>query len=234
MVKGKKKDDPPRLAARQKLRRNASMVHKDLFCYEHVGDQSNCTHSLNRARACFLRLSPGTAIRWSGPTYTAAVYRVPVADVPEAPRARLRWRATWMQRIISPSRTIGGMLTSKLPHKDGPQARCATPLAKGYLQYFERARQTYIQNTLTPRAALEMNASCSYWISAQETGSYVADESVYADEVKNPDKKARRTKNSLAYILPQNHPHGNDHHARRRKHLAYGEQRKTESSGLRA
>ncbi|KAK7204264.1 DNA polymerase family A-domain-containing protein [Myxozyma melibiosi] len=54
----------------------------------------------------------------------------------------------------------------KVPHKDGPEARCASPLAKGYLQYFESG----ILSSQYPsaREALEMNAACSYWISARE------------------------------------------------------------------
>lgn len=54
----------------------------------------------------------------------------------------------------------------KLPHKDGPTARCTNPMAKGYLGYFEKG----ILSSEYPYAkeALDMNASCSYWISARE------------------------------------------------------------------
>ncbi|PUU81501.1 DNA polymerase family A-domain-containing protein [Tuber borchii] len=54
----------------------------------------------------------------------------------------------------------------KLPHKDGPASRCATPLAKGFLKYFES--QTLSSQYPLAREALEMNAACSYWISARE------------------------------------------------------------------
>jgi len=54
----------------------------------------------------------------------------------------------------------------KLPHKDGPASRCATPLAKGFLQHFES--QTLSSEYPLAREALEMNAVCSYWISARE------------------------------------------------------------------
>ena len=54
----------------------------------------------------------------------------------------------------------------KLPHKDGPTARCASPLAKGYLQYFEAG--TLSSKFALAKEALEMNASCSYWISARD------------------------------------------------------------------
>jgi DNA polymerase gamma 1 len=54
----------------------------------------------------------------------------------------------------------------KLPHKDGPTARCVSPLAKGYLQYFESGALS--SEFQLAREALEMNASCSYWISARD------------------------------------------------------------------
>ena len=54
----------------------------------------------------------------------------------------------------------------KLPHKDGPTARCASPLAKGYLQFFESG--TLSSKFTFAKEALEMNASCSYWISARD------------------------------------------------------------------
>ncbi|PUU81498.1 DNA polymerase family A-domain-containing protein [Tuber borchii] len=54
----------------------------------------------------------------------------------------------------------------KLPHKDGPASRCEMPLAKSFLQYFES--QTLSSEYPLAREALEMNAACSYWISARE------------------------------------------------------------------
>lgn len=54
----------------------------------------------------------------------------------------------------------------KLPHKSGPKARCVSPLAKGYLKYFEDG--TLTSEFPLAREALEMNAACSYWISARE------------------------------------------------------------------
>ncbi|OPB45177.1 DNA polymerase gamma, the mitochondrial replicativeDNA polymerase [Trichoderma guizhouense] len=54
----------------------------------------------------------------------------------------------------------------KLPHKDGPTARCSNPMAKGYLNYFENG--TLSSEYEYAKEALEMNASCSYWISARD------------------------------------------------------------------
>ena len=80
----------------------------------------------------------------------------------------------------------------KLPHKDGPSARCVNPLAKGYLQFFEQGKLS--SEYSYAKAALEMNASCSYWISARDriTNQML----VYADEAKAPsegNKNARKT-----------------------------------------
>ncbi|KAK9467116.1 DNA polymerase family A-domain-containing protein [Lipomyces arxii] len=54
----------------------------------------------------------------------------------------------------------------KIPHKDGPGARCASPMAKGYLQFFESGVMS--SEYSYAREALDMNAACSYWISARE------------------------------------------------------------------
>jgi DNA polymerase gamma 1 len=54
----------------------------------------------------------------------------------------------------------------KLPHKDGPAARCANPLAKGYLSFFEQGNLS--SEFAYAKEALKMNASCSYWISARD------------------------------------------------------------------
>jgi DNA polymerase gamma 1 len=54
----------------------------------------------------------------------------------------------------------------RIPHKDGEEARCGNPLAKGYISALEDG----ILSSEFPlaREALEMNASCSYWISVRE------------------------------------------------------------------
>ncbi|QDS76177.1 DNA-directed DNA polymerase gamma mip1 [Venturia effusa] len=93
----------------------------------------------------------------------------------------------------------------KLPHKDGPQARCTNPLAKSYLQYMEKGILT--SEYPYAKAALEMNASCSYWVSAR--ARIMNQMMVYADEAKGPlETKKRRTKNSVGFILPQIIPMG--------------------------
>lgn len=53
----------------------------------------------------------------------------------------------------------------KLPHANGPASRVVNPMAKSYLQYFETG-QLGSEFPLA-KEALEMNAACSYWISAR-------------------------------------------------------------------
>lgn len=88
----------------------------------------------------------------------------------------------------------------KLPHKDGPTARCSSPLAKGYLQYFEAGKLSS-QYPLA-KEALEMNASCSYWISARDRimGQLVVKEADIDPENKSNSK--------TGFILPQVIPMG--------------------------
>lgn len=54
----------------------------------------------------------------------------------------------------------------KLPHKDGASARCVNPMSKNYMKFFEEG--TLSSEHSIARSALEMNAACSYWISARE------------------------------------------------------------------
>jgi DNA polymerase gamma 1 len=54
----------------------------------------------------------------------------------------------------------------KVPHKDGPSKRVANPMAKGYLSAFEDG--TLSSEFGYAKEALDMNAACSYWISARE------------------------------------------------------------------
>lgn len=54
----------------------------------------------------------------------------------------------------------------KVPHKDGPKARCTNPLGKSYTQYFEKGVMTSEYDLATK--ALKLNASCAYWMSNRE------------------------------------------------------------------
>jgi len=54
----------------------------------------------------------------------------------------------------------------KLPHKEGGDQNVGSPLAKTFIPAFEDGRLS--SEYPAARAALEMNAQCSYWISARE------------------------------------------------------------------
>ena len=88
----------------------------------------------------------------------------------------------------------------KLPHKDGPTARCASPLAKGYQQYFESGRLS--SEYALAKEALDMNASCSYWISARNR---ISSQIVVKESDRDPSLK---DKSEQGFILPQIIPMG--------------------------
>ncbi|KAK9239997.1 DNA polymerase family A-domain-containing protein [Lipomyces kononenkoae] len=92
----------------------------------------------------------------------------------------------------------------KVPHKDGPSARCASPLAKGYLQHFESG----VLSSEYPyaREALEMNAACSYWISARERIS--SQVTVWKEDTNLGINPPSAEKKGLGMILPAIIPMG--------------------------
>lgn len=54
----------------------------------------------------------------------------------------------------------------KLPHHDGGNANVGSPLSKGFVSAFEDGRLSAKEEGA--KGALEMNAKCSYWVSARE------------------------------------------------------------------
>jgi DNA polymerase gamma 1 len=96
----------------------------------------------------------------------------------------------------------------KIPHKDGPLARCANPLAKAYLQYFEKGKLG--SEYAYAKEALEMNASCSYWISARDR--IMSQMVVYNEEVPDASDLVSASgngpANKVGFILPQIIPMG--------------------------
>ena len=88
----------------------------------------------------------------------------------------------------------------KLPHKDGPTARCASPLAKGYQQYFESG--VLSSQFSLAKEALDMNASCSYWISSRDR---ITSQMVVKEEDRDPSLVG---KSEQGFILPQIIPMG--------------------------
>ncbi|RAL59230.1 hypothetical protein DID88_006945 [Monilinia fructigena] len=91
----------------------------------------------------------------------------------------------------------------KIPHKDGPQAKCGNPMAKSYMQYFEKGILSSEYHYA--KEALEMNASCSYWISARNR--IQSQIPVYeSDGAKGPSSS--EPDSETGYILPQVIPMG--------------------------
>lgn len=196
MVKGKKKGDPPRPAARQKMP-GMPKWYKDLF----ATNEANLALTVRtRIAPLLLRLSwDGHPLVWSDkygwtfkvPVASAEYYTgKPVVDCNMVDEKNLDIRDDMKHRYF------------KLPHKDGPQARCASPLAKGYLQYFESG--VLSSEFSYAKEALEMNASCSYWISARDR--IRSQMVVYENDtvgIQQPNASA-----DLGFILPQVIPMG--------------------------
>ncbi|EMC98485.1 hypothetical protein BAUCODRAFT_32533 [Baudoinia panamericana UAMH 10762] len=160
MVKGKKKDDPPRPAARQK-KPGMPNWYKELF---NNNDSSVNLTVRTRIAPLLLKLAwDGHPLVWSDKY--GWTFRV-------LPGEAQKYRGSSMTECDmneeeSPQlKNDFNHIYFKLPHANGPSARCATPLAKGYLQFFENG--TLGSEYEYAREALEMNASCSYWISARD------------------------------------------------------------------
>ena len=197
MVKGKKKGDPPRPAAKQK-KPGMPQWYKDLFATSSAIDLSLSVRT--RVAPLLLRLAwDGYPLVWSNkygwtfkvPLESAFMYAgKPVVQCDMTDEKNLDIR----DDIKS--------IYFKLPHKDGPQARVASPLAKGYLQYFENG--TLSSEYTYAKEALEMNASCSYWISARDR--IRSQMVVYQDEVAGAQHSS--LSEGQGFILPQVIPMG--------------------------
>ncbi|KAG5973696.1 DNA-directed DNA polymerase gamma mip1 [Claviceps cyperi] len=88
----------------------------------------------------------------------------------------------------------------KLPHKDGPTSRCTNPMAKSYLGYFEKGNLS--SEYAYAKEALEMNSSCSYWISARDR--IMSQMVVYKSDLNATERKEEED----GFILPQIIPMG--------------------------
>ena len=197
MVKGKKKDDPPRPAARQKMP-GMPQWYKDLFATSKQADIALTVRT--RIAPLLLRLSwDGFPLVWSDKY--GWTFKVPLLSVHKfIDKPLINCDMTDEKNLDI--RDDGKHRYFKLPHKDGPQARCASPLAKGYLQYFESG--VLSSEFSYAKEALEMNASCSYWISARDR--IRSQMVVYQNEAVGI--QPRETSADLGYILPQVIPMG--------------------------
>ena len=191
MVKGKKKNDPPRPAARQK-KPGMPNWYKDLFP---TSDSGIALTVRTRIAPLLLRLTwDSHPLVWSDKFgWTFKVFW----DRAEKYRDQGMTACNMLEEESLALKDDTEHVYFKLPHKDGPTARCASPLAKGYMQFFENG--TLSSEYAYAKEALDMNASCSYWISARDriTSQMV----VYEDELS-------KTGDDLGYILPQVIPMG--------------------------
>ncbi|CAM1502940.1 Fc.00g077160.m01.CDS01 [Cosmosporella sp. VM-42] len=199
MVKGKKKNDPPRPAARQK-KPGMPNWYKDLF---QKNDAPISITVRTRVAPLLLRLCwDGNPLFWSDKYgWTFRVLQTDKAKYIGKQMPQCVFDET--EPILRDDRKHAYF---KLPHKDGPTARCTNPMAKGYLAYFENG--TLSSEYSYAKEALEMNASCSYWISARDR---IRSQMVVYDEDLTPEKKRRSKKsiaNSKGFILPQIIPMG--------------------------
>lgn len=197
MVKGKKKNDPPRPAARQKMP-GMPKWYKDLFP-KTTGPMNLSVRT--RIAPLLLRLS------WDGyPLYWSDKYgwtfRVPVEESQKYKDKQMPHCNLFDEKDAHLEADRDGVYF-KVPHKDGPAARCATPMAKSYMSYFEQGILT--SEFTYAKEALEMNASCSYWISARDR--IMSQMVVYNADLPASSALSESERN-VGYILPQVIPMG--------------------------
>ncbi|KAK3295610.1 DNA polymerase family A-domain-containing protein [Chaetomium fimeti] len=205
MVKGKKKGDPPRPAARQK-KPGMPKWYKDLFA---KSDAPISISVRTRIAPLLLRLSwDGHPLFWSDKH--AWTFRVP-RDEAKQYTDRQMVPCDFAEESIVALKEDNDHVYFKLPHKDGPTARCGAPMAKSYLSYFEKG--TLTSEYPYAKEALEMNASCSYWISARERikSQLVVYEDTLpsaADKSAQPNGESKGDEPVGGFILPQIIPMG--------------------------
>lgn len=199
MTKARRKGDEPRPAKNQKMP-GMPKWYKDLF--PRKNGPINISVRL-RVAPLLLRLAwEGHPLVWSDKH--GWTFRVPVNE-----KARYTDKAMKpcdMKEEENPAlRDDLEAVYFKIPHKDGPTARCANPMAKGYLSHFEK--NILSSEFSYAKEALEMNASCSYWISARDRiRSQLV---VYEDDLPgHKKKKSKKDATKQGFILPQLIPMG--------------------------
>ncbi|KAJ4424350.1 DNA-directed DNA polymerase gamma mip1 [Gnomoniopsis sp. IMI 355080] len=199
MTKPKRKNDPPRPAKNQKMP-GMPKWYKDLF--PRKDSPINISVRL-RVAPLLLRLQwEGNPLVWS--EKHGWTFRVPTDQM-----------ARYVDKAMKPcdmSEEENSALRDdmegvyfKVPHKDGPTARCASPMAKGYLSHFEK--NILSSEFSYAKEALQMNASCSYWISARDR---IRSQLVlYEDDLPHhKKKKSKKETTRQGFILPQIIPMG--------------------------
>jgi DNA polymerase gamma 1 len=195
MVKGKKKNDPPRPAARQK-KPGMPAWYKDLFT---KNDSPISLSVRTRIAPLLLRLAwDGYPLVWSDKY--GWTFRVPHTEAQKYSDKQIQKCDSFEEKDVTLRDDRSGVYF-KLPHKDGPTARCSNPMAKGYMPYFEKGILS--SEYAYAKEALEMNASCSYWISARDR--IMSQMVVYESDIGSGSKPHGL---EHGYILPQVIPMG--------------------------
>lgn len=197
MTKGTKKV-PPRPVARQKMP-GMPKWYKDLFPTSTSG--LNLTVRTRIAPILLKLCWDGHPLAWSDKF--GWTFRVPVdqcSTYQNQPVVRCDMAEEKNEQLRDDRKHV----YFKLPHKDGPQARCSSPLAKGYQRYFEGG--TLSSQFALAKEALEMNASCSYWISARDR--IRSQMVVYENDLRKTGSVQQPSTPKQGYILPQVIPMG--------------------------
>ncbi|KAF2140565.1 uncharacterized protein K452DRAFT_48342 [Aplosporella prunicola CBS 121167] len=193
-----KKNEEPRPVARQKMPGMPNW-YKDLYP-KTTGPINLSTRT--RVAPILLRLSwDGYPLVWSdkyGWTYKIA--KRPDLDLTDEMKAAI----CDMSEENFKLRDDHHHIYLKIPHKDGPTARCVNPMAKSYLQFFDNGRLT--SSFDYAKEALAMNASCSYWISARER--IMSQMTVFEGEANLELKATNGASKKVGYILPKVIPMG--------------------------
>lgn len=192
--KTKKKGEAPQPVAKQK-KPGMPNWYRDLFI-SNVAPINLTVRT--RIAPLLLKLSwDGYPLVWSDKN--GWMFRVPVEDAPKYENSNST-PADFTEETNLVLRDDRKHAYFKLPHKDGPTARCASPMAKGYLQYFESGKLS--SQFALAKEALEMNASCSYWMSARDR---IKGQLVVKESERDPSLAG---KSDIGYILPQIIPMG--------------------------
>lgn len=93
-------------------------------------------------------------------------YRVPQAETSMIPEQEKPLALTLAHDLDAVGSMLEDYVFYKLPHKDGEEANVGSPLAKPFMKY--AIDGVLASPSEGARQALDLNAQCSYWISARD------------------------------------------------------------------
>jgi DNA polymerase gamma 1 len=197
MLKPKKKGDVPQPAKNQK-KPGMPAWYKALFP---TSDAPMNLTVRTRIAPLLLRLAwEGNPLVWSDKY--GWVFRVTNQSDREKFEAKHFTRCDMSDEPVIKIRMDSQGVFFKVPHKDGPTKRVANVMAKAYLTAFEEG--TLSSEFTYAKEALDMNAACSYWISARER---IKSQMVVWNTDTNMGLNGQQS-NGLGMILPQIIPMG--------------------------